>query len=245
MSIKNPVGTYPFHIKSYDADFMGRLNMEALFHYLQEVAWENARSNNFGYEFMQTENAYWVLSKVRLEIIEAPRWNQSIQIKTWPRGGMGFFALRDYQVLNHDAVIGKATSHWLIVDQTSKRPKKVDNYFFADETFCQDEALPGTKLAKLTIPEDLTETETRKVHISDLDVNQHVNNATYVKWCVDALPAEILKEKAISAIEINYLAELTGGESLSVLYKQHEQLHTVVIKNIETQRPVCIAQIEL
>ena len=245
MSIKSPVGTFPFHIKSYDADFQGRLNMEALFHYLQEVAWENARNNNFGYEFMQQENAIWALSKVRLEMLSTLRWNEQIAIKTWPRGGEGFFAFRDYEVLQQDKVVGKATSHWLIVDIHNKRPRKVDNYFFANETYCQDKALPEAKLEKLHLNGDLPQIDTRKVHMSDIDVNQHVNNATYVKWCIDAIPTVLLKERPVSAIEINYLAELTGGETIGIFHKQQADKHQIIIKNLETKRPVCTAQIEV
>ncbi len=245
MSLKDPVGTYPFHIKSYDADFQGRLNMEALFHYLQEVAWENARNNDFGYEFMQKENAIWALSKVRLELLQTPRWNEQIAIKTWPRGGEGFFAFRDYEVLQQERVVGKATSHWLIVDINSKRPRKVENYFFSKESYCQDQALPKAKLNKLPINDDLAQIDTRKVHMSDIDVNQHVNNATYVKWCIDAVPIAWLKDNSISAIEINYLAELTGGETIDIYYCEENDKHRVLIKNRENNRPVCLAEIEL
>jgi acyl-ACP thioesterase len=121
----------------------------------------------------------------------------------------------------------------------------VENYFFANESYCQDQALPNAKLEKLAINGDLTQIETRKVHMSDIDINQHVNNATYVKWCIDAIPTELLKENPIAAIEINYLAELTGGETIGIFYKQEADKHQVIIKNMETNRQVCTAQIEV
>jgi len=245
MSIPNPVGTYPFHIKSYDADFKGRVTLEALFHYLQEVAWENARSNNFGYEFMQKEHAYWVLSKVRLELELLPQWNEDIKVQTWPKGGDGFFAFRDFLLHNEQGIFGRAASHWLIVDQQSKRPKKVNNYFFSNEHYCQDNALPDATLAKLSIAKDLAETEEKRVHFSDLDVNQHVNNATYVKWCLDALPMKRVKNCPVQSIEINYLAELLGGETIEIGYLQEGAKYLIAIYNKATNRPVCVAEITL
>ncbi len=51
--LKHPSGNYNFSIKSYHSDQNGKLTLPALFHFLQECAWDNARLNDFGYEFLK------------------------------------------------------------------------------------------------------------------------------------------------------------------------------------------------
>lgn len=58
--LKHPFGKYNFIVKSYDSDQEGKLNLPALFHFLQECAWNNALANGFGFEYLENENAFWV-----------------------------------------------------------------------------------------------------------------------------------------------------------------------------------------
>ena len=41
----------------------------------------------------------------------------------------------------------------------------------------------------------------------DLDINQHVNNASFVEWLVESVPARVLNTSVLAELEINFLAE--------------------------------------
>jgi acyl-ACP thioesterase len=238
--LKHPSSIYDFSIKSYDSDQTGKLTLHTLFHFLQECAWDNARLNDFGFEFLETKNAYWVLSRILVQMDEYPDWRDDIKIKTWPKGTNGFFALRDFEVYKNDQVIGKITTSWLILNKESKRPQRLDQFNFIQEDFIQDHAI-DQDLDKIGIPKDVEKVDERRVYYSDLDVNMHVNNATYVRWILDSYFSN--SEKEIKEFEINFLSELYLNDHFTVHKAIDEKVHFFVLKNT-MDREVCRARIK-
>ena len=73
------------------------------------------------------ENRFWVLSRIVADIYLWPEWEETIIVRTWPRGTDKLFALRDYEVFYPDGRhIASGSSSWLIVDRTSKRIQRPD-----------------------------------------------------------------------------------------------------------------------
>ncbi len=228
--LKSPSSTYNFAIKSYEADQYGKLSLHTFFHYLQECAYLNALSNGFGYEFLEKENAYWVLTRVLVQIDKFPHWNDKIQIKTWPRGADGLFAVRDFELLKKGEIIGRVSSYWMVLDKDSKRPKRLDNYEFILSDFIAEEAI-GRKLKKISIKGDLVLVSHRKVHSSDMDVNGHVNNATYVRWIMDAFYSNT--KSVVKEFEINFLRELMLNDEFKIYKSQEADSSLFLIKNVK------------
>ncbi|OFX21758.1 MAG: hypothetical protein A2041_13870 [Bacteroidetes bacterium GWA2_31_9b] len=235
----HPFSIYAFPVKSYDSDQNGKLTLQALFHFLQECAWDNARINDFGFEYLEEQNAYWVLSRVLIQIDEYPEWKDEISIKTWPKGADGFFALRDFLIFKDDKVIGRATTSWLILDRESRRPRRLDSFNFIHENFLKENSI-DIKLDKIIIPNELLKHDQRKVYPSDLDVNKHVNNATYVRWMLDAYFSN--HTELISEFEINFLLELLLNDEFSVFYGVNNDGTFYTLKNIQ-DKEVCKARL--
>lgn len=238
--LKNPFGKYIFQIKSYDSDQNGQLTLPALFHFLQECAWENARANNFGYEFLEKNNAYWVLSRVLVQMDEYPQWRDEIEIKTWAKGVDRFFAIRDFQIYKNGKTIGNVTSYWLIVDKDKKRPRKPEDFNFVHENFLRESAIEQ-KPEKIKIDIDLTKNEERKVFYSDIDVNQHVNNATYVRWILDSWFSN--HSEAIAEFEINFLSELILNDEFAVFAGKHKDSFFYALQDNKS-RDICKARLK-
>lgn len=238
--LKSPTSTYDFSIKSYEADQFGRMSLHTFFHYLQECAYLNALSNGFGYEFLEKENAYWVLTRVLVQIDKFPNWNDKIQIKTWPRGADGLFAVRDFELMKNGKVIGRISSYWMILDKDTRRPKRLDNYEFIRSDFVAEQAI-GRKLEKVSLTGELELIGKRKVHFSDMDVNGHVNNATYVRWIMDAYSFN--SKNAVKEFEINFLRELMLDDEFEVYKNMEAGQNKYAIKNIKGQE-VCLVQLK-
>lgn len=235
-----PFSKYKFDIKSYHSDQDGKLTLTALFHFLQECAWDNARLNDFGYEYLNKKNAFWVLSRILVQVDEYPNWKDEIEIKTWPKGTDGFFALRDFEVYKEDRIIARIISSWLILDQNSRRPCRLENYNFVHENFLQESAINQT-LNKVVLKSDLIQADSRKVYSSDLDVNKHVNNATYVKWVTDSYCAK--NSDVISEFEINFISELMLNDEFEVYLGNNEIDQFCVLKN-KQGKEVCKVRIK-
>jgi len=239
--LKSPTSTYNFSIKSYEADQLGRMSLHNFFHYLQECAYLNALSNGFGYEFLEKENAYWVLTRVLVQIDEFPNWNDKIQIKTWPRGAEGLFAVRDFELLKNNKVIGRISSYWMILDKDTRRPKRLDDYEFLRSDFVVEQAI-AQKLEKIRVKGELEILDHRKVYPSDMDVNGHVNNATYVRWILDSAYSKT--KGTVKEFEINFIRELMLNDEFDVCKTKETSQSKYVIKNIKGQE-VCLVQIKM
>jgi len=236
--LKHPFSVYSFKIKSYQSDQNGKLTLYSLFQLLQECAWDNARLNDFGYEYLESKNAFWVLSRVLVEMKEYPEWKDEIEIKTWPKSTEGFFAIRDFQLLKNGNVIGNVTSYWLILDKESKRPKRLDDFNFIHENFLKEKAI-NIKLNKIVIKDKTIELEKRKVFVSDLDVNKHVNNATYVRWILDSYYTQ--NSKPISEFEINFTSELLVNDEFIVCKNTNNEYDHFILKNTQ-EKEICKAK---
>lgn len=237
--LKYPFGKYKFPVKSYDSDQNGRLTLPSLFHFLQECAWDNARANDFGYEFLEKNNAYWVLSRVLVQMDEYPQWRDEIEIKTWPKGVDGFFAIRDFQIYLNGKTIGNATSYWLIVDKERKRPRRPDDFNFVHENFLQESAIERNP-EKVIFGSELMKKDHRKVFYSDMDVNRHVNNATYVRWILDRYFSE--NKRPVAEFEINFLSELMLNDEFWVFENQQNDEYFYSLQNSQS-KDVCKARL--
>ncbi len=240
--LKHPFGEYKFDIKSYNAGKDGNLTLPSLFLFLQECAWDNARLNDFGYEFLKSKNAFWVLSRILVQMDKYPVWKDEIKIKTWPKGTDGIFALRDFEIIEKENVIGRVTTSWLILDIDTKRPQKLDGFNFFHENFIKEEAI-AERLGKINFTGGLEKLDVRKVYYSDLDINKHVNNASYVKWVVDTHFAE-KNFQQINEFEINFISELALNDEFTLYQGQNtEGKKFYVIKN-EKGQDVCKVSIK-
>ena len=57
---------------------------------------------------------------------------------------------------------------------------------------------------------------THTVRWSDIDYNQHANNVKYTVWAMDALPEELVNEKMVKELTINFNREARPGETVEL-----------------------------
>lgn len=203
-------------IRWYDTDLNGQLKMSALANYLQESAWRHANHMGFGYEEAQKRNEFWVIVSLMIRMIGAPEWGQKITIETWPKGIDRMFAFRDFKIMDAGGtVIGAATSAWMILDQTTRRPKGVDIVKPMLHMATHQDVLDRNPPLLMPLKETAT-TETRQVRFSEVDQHGHVNNIRYIDWCLDALSSEWHRKHKIIGMVINYLSELRADETLQI-----------------------------
>lgn len=230
--------TYPFAIKSYHTDMHAELSLHQLFLYFQECAWANAQANGFGYDFVERNQALWVLNRVLVRMQKYPKWEEKIHIRTWPSGHETMQAYRDFQVIIGEDVVGQVISSWLVLDKKTRRPKKIDELGFSNNHYLSERALSQNP-DKIIFPDNSVFVIARKVHYSDIDVNGHVNNATYVRWATDAL-FQNYKKQAIE-FEINYLRELVLNDEYLVFIAEDTQNTFVELRN-KDGKTICVAR---
>jgi medium-chain acyl-[acyl-carrier-protein] hydrolase len=205
---------YKIHV--YDTGPDGRLSLYSLFNYLQDIASEHAARLSFGRDDLMKENRFWVLSRIAADIGLWPGWEETIEVRTWPRGTDKLFALRDFDVLYPDGKhIASCSSSWLVVDRTTKRIQRPDELLthFNSEIAIKNSL--GRNAGKVE-PASLQGKESDKfrINVSDLDVNLHTNNVRYIKWATDTYDLDFILHHTAVSLEVNYLAESVWGEEV-------------------------------
>lgn len=206
-----------FTVLSYEADSCGRLSLFALFNRFQEIAGLHASVLKVGYDELHAANLAWILSRIKLRIHSLPNWGETVELATWPKGIDRLFALREFSLKKSTGEpLVSATSAWLLVDIEKGRPRKIETLPI-DLHFPQAEHAIEDSLEKIHIPDGLMPAIEKPVWLSDLDVNQHVNNAQYVKWITDCFSLEQCTHRRIQSVQINYLEETVLGDTVTLM----------------------------
>jgi medium-chain acyl-[acyl-carrier-protein] hydrolase len=209
------------YVKSYEVDCTGGLKLQSLFNYFQEAAGNQASHLGTGYEELQKKGLFWVLSRIKIHITKMPRWHEVVSLVTWPKGVDRLFALRDFRMTDDQLnTLLTATSAWLLLDTERNRPQKMSVLPFRILLNAGEHAI-NESLEKLKPARDLTLRYERKILLSNLDVNNHVNNAEYMKWIVDCFDPDQIGTKSIGSIQVNYLDEALLGDTIA-LYSGRE-----------------------
>jgi len=222
-----------FKIRAAEVDQKKQLRWDAFAAYMQEVAWEHANRLKVGKQFFD-ENKFWVLSRLQIKIERFPVWGDEVVLSTWPKGIDKLFALRDFEMKTREGeILLSATSAWLILQADTKRPIRPDSILAKLNPVAHLEAIEGTA-DKININSFTTSRHsiTRTARASDLDMNGHVNNVTYLRWAIDYIhETEVISSLPIHKMAINYLSETFFHEPISISIAS-ESMQSIVIAGI-------------
>lgn len=219
-----------FEVLSFQIDPEGRLRMSALADLMQEVAWKHADSRDFG-KALFDQGYIWVLSRFEIKVHKMPSWGDEIIVKTAGRGIDKLFALREFLVVSATGeVLAEAISAWLLLEIKSKRPQRPGNVL-PPELFSY---IDGSQLMpnKIPLPEKPVFGDLIKVRPFDLDMNNHVNNVSYIRWVEDFC---LVHKTNIEHILINYLAEVMLNQEIEICYQVEDDSTILIGKNQDKQ----------
>lgn len=211
-------------IRSYHCDVNRQLTLPKLCSFFQDVAGNHTVACGVGWEFLQKNKMFWVLSRLRIEIECFPKWHEQIVIRTWSNGLDGLLAIRHFQVLNNEGnEIIKAISSWLMLNSETRRLIKADE--FMRDFPINSERLFESNLAKLPSLVNQVKFVPLEVLFTETDMNRHMNNVSYIDRIINSFGFNYLLRHQIKNFEINFLKEALPGDFLYVQQQQLSKLH--------------------
>jgi acyl-ACP thioesterase len=207
--------SYPIH--TYEADAYGRAPFPAIFRFLQDIAAEHAIKIGYGLDDLKENANMWVLSRFLYRAHRTPRWQEVLEIETWPSGTERLFALRDYTLRGSTGEeVAIATSSWVVIDIEKRTPVRIERVAERMEMIV-DRHLFDRSPAKLHAYDLSTVRLSTTATFADMDLNGHVNSTRYVEWMFNGLPEGFLEAgNVLSEIEINFNGESHAGDELEV-----------------------------
>lgn len=164
-----------------------------------------------------------MLNRWRVKFYQYPRVKDKIIIQTWNSGLNKFYATREFVVYDEDnKEICKASTQWIFLDMTKKRPLRVPEKFNEIYGVVGEKNLHDFYDFKVEFPtENLMDFSVRK---SDIDYNNHVNNVKYLNWMLETIPVEINDNYFFGELDILYKKEVTLGSLIQSSNFQVEEI---------------------
>lgn len=203
-----------YEIHYYEIDKMKEATPVTILHFLQDLATFHTESVGLGLDRLSQARTGWVLNRWLLKMDKYPRLGDKILLETWLSRVEHFYTTREFIVVNSGGrQLGRASSIWIYLNIDTKRPLRIPEHF--GKAYGLDESrsmhAPFKKALKMT--EIQTEMNFH-VRRSDIDTNDHVNNARYVDWMLEGIPAAVTNDYLLHELEVIYRKETKYGTDI-------------------------------
>ena len=210
-----------YRLRWMDFDRYDHIKPSALLDIFQDVATVQSATMGLGREDMTANGWFWVIVRMKLEIVKQPHRLQLVTARTWPHTRSHVSFMRDFQLLDEAGeVLAKATSEWVVLDIATRNIVRMDTVYDGPRTFCEDRAFEG-RIRKLP---DFEGDPSRSCVIvpafCDIDQNGHVNNAKYLDFALNALNPG--PDDEVRMFQIDYRHEVLPGAPLHMQVRTEE-----------------------
>ncbi len=148
----------------------------------------------------------------------------TVRVSTWFAEAGTLAARRDWVLSDAEtgAKLGAATSTWLAFNLDTRRmarlPPAVRSYFEtaspSPPRYAMGSDHSPEKLPELSPDSPCVVSSRARVRRCDLDMNQHVNNASYLAWIMDDVPEGVFQTAHLSGVDLEYRAECVFGDEI-------------------------------
>jgi acyl-ACP thioesterase len=219
----NPASYYKnFNVNSYETDSTQHLMLYHFFQWCTEIAWEHVKILKLGFEQMSDEDNFWVLLGMKVKIKRYPKWQDKVQMETYPSNIGTLYFNREFILRDDKEVLAMADSKWIIFNRTTNRP----HIPFTPDYVLHSVVPKNVIFNKLKAFQNLPQQEKVNVHYSDIDMHQHTNNAVYVRWledCINANTSADQQPRRISEISIQFINEAKIADEVVINFDKDKQ----------------------
>lgn len=225
--LKSKIASYHFLAEPFHCDFSNHLFMGHLGNHLLNAAEFHAEERGFGFNYLSSCHKAWVLSRLVIDMNEMPMASTEFVVKTWVENAVRYFTARNFAITGTDGQqYGYARSMWAMIDTETRQPSDIfsineggiKNYI---ET---EEPCPIAKASRVNMGEDAQLVSTISTHYSDVDINGHINSVKYIEHILDVFPISWYKAHALRRIDVAYVAEAHGGDTLTFYQEQCDNM---------------------
>ncbi|MCF8322903.1 MAG: acyl-[acyl-carrier-protein] thioesterase [Flavobacterium sp.] len=193
----------------------GFLKLPELCNIFQLTAAGHSKMGGISFTDMQEFNQAWVLSRMRVEISELPKWRDIVTVKTWINTLENSRSVRAMEMYcNGKKIIGSET-FWVVFNTEIRRPEALALPFEHFELYPEKKATLQP-FSRINLNHDKKLVHEKSIFLSDLDNVNHVNHVKYLEWCLDFVDKKLILNQNIESFEMNFLKELSYHDSVQI-----------------------------
>lgn len=193
------------------------MKLSAILRQMQEIGNEHLDAMGYTRDVLLGKNYAFLLSKLEVFVTGGlPKCSDKLLQRTAPKKPKGPFFYRDIDFISKADGKELVSAHtaWVLANPETHqiiRPNKAELPMDYDEN--TDYSIGGYRPAR---PENLEVLGERTIRYTDIDYNQHLNNAVYADIIMDLLPASLLDERQLREFRIFFHNEAFLGDTLIV-----------------------------
>ncbi|GIL81630.1 hypothetical protein Vretifemale_10651 [Volvox reticuliferus] len=215
-------------IRGYEVSPDQRATVVTMANLLQEAAGNHAvgmwgRTDEGFANLPSMKNVLFVMTRLQVRMYQYPKWGDIVGIETYftEEGRLAF--RRDWKVTDiaTGTMIGAATSTWVTINMDTRRlaklPDTLRKRFLRFGPASSTHVLPPEetkkKLPDMDMPGQVQGPQ-QVARRSDMDMNGHINNVTYIAWALESVPEDVYHTHHLSEIEMDFKAECKAGNTV-------------------------------
>ncbi|WP_439425053.1 acyl-[acyl-carrier-protein] thioesterase [Oenococcus alcoholitolerans] len=205
-----------FTIKGFLIDRKDKLSLPMIPKLAIETSLDQTSSLGVGMKELQKKGLSWVLLQTDISIDRRPNRSELVHLSTDPKEFDRFFASRDFDFYddqgNHLIHID---SIWTMIDFKKRRLVSLDKDFLEPLEGKEVKRVSRLAIPKiLNIDQDGVDSIDFFANYFDIDTNQHVNNANYLKYFLLSVKDDFLLTHEPKNISIRYIREVMPDQSI-------------------------------
>ncbi|MBF4694077.1 acyl-[acyl-carrier-protein] thioesterase [Fusibacter ferrireducens] len=216
-----------YELHNFDFNAHQHVKTVTLLNFLQDIS--TCHYNSVVGE--NDDNAVWVIVEWDVQFIAPITKVQTLTVKTKPTYFRKFIAYRAYEIEDAEGtVVVTAVSKWAYINYESRKQMVIPKSLYAIFGV-QENADKPPKLENMDFKIDRKGFMPFRSCFSDIDINQHVNNVSYLRWTIDSLPYDFIAQNSPKRLQVYYRKEIFINDVIRVLTDLEEKETRQIIQN--------------
>ena len=201
-----------YTVTGTDIDCFGRCRLSSLLAFSASAAGLHSNLLGVGEDALKGDALFWAIVRNRVQITRLPMEGEEVTIETWPMPvTRAAFPRSTVAYDSGGQELFRSVALWVLMHrQTRALVLPGSSHIRVEGSLTGSELSVPRNLPPAVLPEECV----RKVRFSQLDRNGHMNNARYLDWVTDLLPAEFHREHPVKDLTVCYLNEAREGQSV-------------------------------
>lgn len=194
-------------VRLADMDAHGRLRLDAVARFLQDIAIEDVQETGWG-----TPDHLWFVRRIRIDVIRPFLDDRAVELTTWCSGVAALAAGRRWSVGGDSGGRLEVDSVWIHLDRDAQPARIEDFGVYAS-------AADGRRAStKLELPEPPVDAARRSwpLRATDVDLHGHMNNAVHWQAVEELLPDFGIDPRLPLRAELDYRQPIDLGETVEL-----------------------------